>query len=740
MLKNKILKVKSAVISGLVAVTALAAPLSSAAPNSLSAEAASSDNYAKLLQYSLYFYDANMCGTQVSEKTQLTWRSDCHTADEVDGGFHDAGDHVMFGLPQGFSASTLGWSYYEFADAYNSLGQTEHFKTISEYFNDFFKASTKLDGSGNVTSFCYQKGEGYEDHNYWGPPESQSNNRKLYWTSNSASDIAAEYAASLALSYINFGDAEDLKYAEALYKFSTQYNSIATDGTSGFYSNTSCQDEQAWAAGWLYLATKNESYKTDCANKQTQYLGWVHGWENVGLGAACVYAHITGDWSKVNSWIGGQCTSNNYYFLDKWGSARLNTSMQFTALVATKNSNADYSAWCKNQMDYILGSNPAKTCFVVGFASNSASKPHHRAASGTSTAEDNSPSKYTLVGALVGGPSDAGGTYQDSRADYICNEVAVDYNAGFVGAAAGLYSIYKSGSLDTSIVGVKSVSTTPVTTTPSTTTTTTYNNNNGNTTTTTTTAPSTQNPSSGAGEYELDVNTKYVYSNFGDDKMIGFAYEDFGLTAGSTEKITKVEVNLSTSNGNIGKWQGAFGSSTKVAADNYWTQTDQMEQSFSGNSGTVTWKVDSATADIIQYGYGGELKFGIWWIDCNEFTIDSITIYTDGKAAATTTTTTTTTTTPRRTTTTTTTTTNTTTAPSVDTVVYGDANSNGTLEVADAVFILQGIADPSNSAFNLSDEGRKRANCNNPNGSGVDTQDALAIQQKMADIIPSLPC
>ena len=112
MLKSNLKKLKSAAVSLLVAAASLAAPFSASVSPAVTASAATSDNYAKLLQYSLYFYDANMCGTQVSETTQLTWRSDCHTADDADGGFHDAGDHAMFGLPQGFTASTLGWSYY----------------------------------------------------------------------------------------------------------------------------------------------------------------------------------------------------------------------------------------------------------------------------------------------------------------------------------------------------------------------------------------------------------------------------------------------------------------------------------------------------------------------------------------------------------------------------------------------------------------------------------------------------
>lgn len=38
-------------------------------------------NFAKALQYSMYFYDANMCGTGVDENNLYSWRGDCHTYD-----------------------------------------------------------------------------------------------------------------------------------------------------------------------------------------------------------------------------------------------------------------------------------------------------------------------------------------------------------------------------------------------------------------------------------------------------------------------------------------------------------------------------------------------------------------------------------------------------------------------------------------------------------------------------------
>jgi len=42
---------------------------------------------------------------------------------------------------------------------------------------------------------------------------------------------------------------------------------------------------------------------------------------------------------------------------------------------------------------------------------------------------------FTLYGALVGGP-DVDDNYVDDREDYVANEVACDYNAGFQSAVA----------------------------------------------------------------------------------------------------------------------------------------------------------------------------------------------------------------------------------------------------------------------------------------------------------------
>ena len=96
------------------------------------------------------------------------------------------------------------------------------------------------------------------------------------------------------------------------------------------------------------------------------------------------------------------------------------------------------------QIGYILGDTGRS--YVVGFGENPPLRPHHRSSSCRSPitspcgdAEKNSagPNPQTLYGALVGGP-DQSDNYNDDRDDYVCNEVATDYNAGFQSAVAYL--------------------------------------------------------------------------------------------------------------------------------------------------------------------------------------------------------------------------------------------------------------------------------------------------------------
>lgn len=423
-------------------------------------------NYAKVLQESLYFYDANMCGN-LEGKCALSWRGNCHTKKDssvtytnngktytldVSGGFHDAGDHVKFGLPQGYAASMLGMSYYQFKDAFEELGQTEHLKTITDYFCDYFKRCTVYEGN-DVIAFCYQVGDGGSDHAIWSAPENQDGlERPAFFAdaSNPATDEVSVAIAALALNYKNFGNAEDLKVAKDLYAF-VQKNSkaCATKGAAGYYDSTSYGDDLALAASALMVATGDSSYnavyneyKESGNNGVNQY--WVLDWANSGAMASMLQK----DSAKLKS-ITEVCTQKGkidgvFNCVSDWGSCRYSAAEQFTGLVYDKlTGTSTFKNWAISQMNYMIGDNPNKRCYIVGYNENSSKYPHHRAASNSTGDKVYNKNHYTLLGALVGGPG-SGGQYYDKQEDYHCNEVALDYNAGLVGSAAGLYLVSKN--------------------------------------------------------------------------------------------------------------------------------------------------------------------------------------------------------------------------------------------------------------------------------------------------------
>lgn len=476
------------------------------------------DNYAKLLQYSLYFYDANYCGIGAGEKSHIAWRDDCHTENIANGGFHDAGDGIICGLTEGFTASTLGWLYYEYKDEFQKTGTYAHLKDITNEFAQFFKNCTTLDADGNVTNFIYEIGDDGIDHGKWRAPElmPQRGSNEYYSTTNGASNVAAQYAAALAQNYINFGNEEDLNYAKALYAFAAKYRTMTYEQST--YTDKSVEDDIAWAAGWLYLATNEQPY-LDANSKDTSTTNdWVNDYYygGVWLGAAIINAEITGNWDKPVNYIQSVVNSNQnkFYVMNSWGSARHNTLMQTCAMIATKHkedSGADFSEWCKGQMDMILGKNNANVCLVVGYNDVSATSPHHRAASGLYVGDGweewgswngdyaSVPTSHTLYGALCGGPtSEDFSTFRKLDAkDATSNEVALDYQVGLVGAAVGLYNAYGTGSVvDTigddvtvypeEIAVANGQSTTETTTTTTTTQTTTSTDTETVTTTTTT--------------------------------------------------------------------------------------------------------------------------------------------------------------------------------------------------------------------------------------------------------------
>ena len=122
----------------------LSSSLCGANKASASAAEPAAYNYATALRDSIIFYDANKCGKDAGVDNFFDWRDACHTEDGKDmgydltGGYHDCGDHVKFGITEGYAASVLEWSYYRYKDTFDKTGNTQKMLQQLKHFTDYF--------------------------------------------------------------------------------------------------------------------------------------------------------------------------------------------------------------------------------------------------------------------------------------------------------------------------------------------------------------------------------------------------------------------------------------------------------------------------------------------------------------------------------------------------------------------------------------------------------------------------
>jgi endoglucanase len=428
-------------------------------------------NYGEALQKSLLFYKANRLG-DLPDNYLLPYRGDAAMTDGADvgldltGGWADAGDGVKFGHPMAYAAAQLGWAVYEYRDAFAKSGQLEVILDEIKWAADYFiKAHPQPD------VLYYDCGYGESDHSVWAPHEllEYLTKRTSFKVdrNNPGSDVAGQTAAALAIASIIFEPtnpfyaATTLTHAEQLFTFADTYR--GKNPLNNFYQSGSYLDDLTWAAVWLYLKTKDQAY----LDKAKSYIPvtslgghHTHCWDDVSYGAALKLAQITKDATyarmveaNLDWWLpqgGLNYTPGGLAWLSQWGSLRYATTAAFLAFVwsddtsvGTASKKQAYREFAECQVNYALGDNPRGGSYEVGFGKNPPEHPHHRTAHGSWLSMLNVPTfhRHILYGALVGGPDSSDG-WKDDITDYTLNEVACDYNAGFVGCLAKMYGMY----------------------------------------------------------------------------------------------------------------------------------------------------------------------------------------------------------------------------------------------------------------------------------------------------------
>jgi endoglucanase len=437
--------------------------------------------YAEVLQKSIFFYEAQQSGT-LPAFNRVSWRGNSALNDGSDvsknltGGWYDAGDNVKFGFPMAYSATILSWGVIDFKDGYIKSGQysaiKDNLRFVYDYFIKCHTAPNELYG---------QLGDGNLDHSFWGAPEIMTMARPAFKIDDTkpGTELAMETAAALAAGSMIFASEDPtysallLKHAKELYTFGNtkrgKYSDAITNASAFYNSWSGYNDELVWGGIWLYRATNDAAYLTNAemaydlvSNEgQTAYkpFKWTLNWDDKIYGCYPLLAKLTGKPKyyadaerNLDFWTDGFESQKISYspgglaWLSQWGSLRYASNASFLALSYGDLTNANatkktkYNNFALKQINYALGANPNNRSYVCGFGTNPPVNPHHRGAHGgwnNALAGPPITSRHTLYGALVGGPnvSDA---YSDDRGDYIANEVATDYNAGFTSAIAAI--------------------------------------------------------------------------------------------------------------------------------------------------------------------------------------------------------------------------------------------------------------------------------------------------------------
>ncbi|KAK1556963.1 hypothetical protein Q3G72_015327 [Acer saccharum] len=430
------------------------------------------------------------------------------------GGYYDAGDNAKFHFPMSYAMTILSWSLIEYNHKYKAIGEYDHIRELIKWGTDYLlltfnSSATKINQihaqvGGSLNDYSVP-----DDHYCWQRPEDMDYPRPVQ-TIAAGPDLAGEMAAALAAASIVFRDntaysKKLIKGAQTVFSFARDFSrrtrySRGNPYIEPIYNSTGYFDEYMWGAAWLYYATGNVSYislatnpgmprnsKAFSGNLDLSVLSWDNKlpaamllltrlriflnpgypfegmlikYHNTTTLTMCSYIKLF----SVFNWTGGgmiqlnhgrpqplQYVSNAAFlaslfvdYMNATGAPGFFCGPNFISLDMLQR-------FATSQMNYILGKNPMKMSYVVGFGNKFPRHVHHRGASiphdnkkysctgGWKWRDNRNPDPNNIIGAMVGGP-DQFDQFRDVRTNYSYTEPTLAGNAGLVAALVSLTS------------------------------------------------------------------------------------------------------------------------------------------------------------------------------------------------------------------------------------------------------------------------------------------------------------
>ncbi|XP_031474446.1 endoglucanase 24-like [Nymphaea colorata] len=463
-----------------------------------------SEKYGEALRVALQFFDVQKSGKL--QGNTITWRGDSALKDgqeaglDLSKGLYDAGDHVKFGLPMAFTATVLSWAILEYGDQMNAAKQLAPAQDALKWITDYLVNAHPKD---NV--LYIQVGDAKTDHACWERPEDMTEERPLTQvnTSSPGTEVAAETAAALASASLVFKTTDPtysdllLQHAKKLFTFADSYRasySISIPKVQQFYNSTGYEDELLWAAAWLYHATQDQTYLSYATIKNGQsFAQWGDpswfSWDNKLAGTQVLLSRIAffssdkasdGEKSGLQNYKktaeAVMCgllpdsptattdrTDGGLVWISEWNALQHPVASAFLAVLYSdymltsgtpsmycndkEFSPTDLRNFAVSQADYVLGDNPMKLSYLVGYGDKYPVQVHHRGASipvdantgckGFQWLESKGPNPNIAYGALVGGPF-KNDSFIDYRNNSMQNEPTTYNSAVAVALLSGL--------------------------------------------------------------------------------------------------------------------------------------------------------------------------------------------------------------------------------------------------------------------------------------------------------------
>ncbi|MFW5775479.1 MAG: glycoside hydrolase family 9 protein [Chitinivibrionales bacterium] len=470
----------------------------------------SADDYKRALWMVTRFYGGQRSGygpnwlimEHQNPEYRTSFTQDADDGYDLEGGWFDCGDHVLFGQTFFYSVYMLVTAYNVFPEGFHDLYDGSTYGGYLESGNwdmdggrpngipdvlEEIKYATDwiIKATPDQSTFYYEKGHGGNDHATWvtaGKMSTQSveegGEPRPMWKNPDDGSMPAFAAAALAVMSQVYRKYDEeyadlcLEHARNAYAYAMEHRTQGAGAASGGYYGAPKHPAThvLIASAEMYKATGDQSFSSDIVNNIGEIKDhfWAFDYSNAHDLAAYAVAMAVDDQKdtqldflkttfldKYSSTVNGEGVST---VGGDWGALRYPGNFAFlAALYSEARGTSAFDEFIYNQVDYILGDNNSGQSFVVGFCSGcqkEATKPHHRNVYLNDDNPDNDakqqmeiPERNRQFGSMVGGARNSS-EYVDAVNNYQTTEGGIDYNAGLLGALA--YIVSKENPADTS--------------------------------------------------------------------------------------------------------------------------------------------------------------------------------------------------------------------------------------------------------------------------------------------------